>query len=169
MTAQDDRIVASQNEARVLCALNRFGWLPAKSLGALLWQPWLRKPASEPDMQPQMPTASARLMAQHTLRRLYLARQVLRAQAPDGSLIYTLAEAGVRRLAQQLGAVPPPQHRERHRDCGYRVFVLYFPSRHISRNSLFLSREPFSGYSVFASQTLQKRLPPVRDVFAQHP
>lgn len=95
--------MASQNEARVLRALNRFGWLPTKSLGALLWQPWLRKPASEPDMQPRMPAPSARLMAQHTLRRLYLARQVLRARAPDNSLIYTLAEAGVRWLAQQLG------------------------------------------------------------------
>ncbi|WP_321902503.1 hypothetical protein [Burkholderia cenocepacia] len=100
MTAQDGRIVASQNEVRVLRALNRFGWLPTKSLGALLWQPWLRKPAGEPDMRPQMPTASARLMAQRTLRRLYQARQVLRARAPDGSLIYALAEAGVRRLAQ---------------------------------------------------------------------
>ncbi|MDR6450135.1 hypothetical protein J2794_006275 [Paraburkholderia terricola] len=51
-------------------------------------------------MQPLMPTATARLMAQRTLRRLYLAHQVLRARAPDGSLIYALAEAGVRRLAQ---------------------------------------------------------------------
>jgi len=100
VTAQDGRIVASQNEVRVLRALNRFGWLPTKSLAALLWQPWLRKPAGEPDMRPQLPTASARLMAQRTLRRLYLARQVLRAQAPNGSLIYALAEAGVRRLTQ---------------------------------------------------------------------
>ncbi|MDR6450136.1 UNVERIFIED_ORG: hypothetical protein ABIC54_005361 [Burkholderia sp. 1263] len=36
MTAQDGRIAASQNEVRVLRALNRFGWLPTKSLGALL-------------------------------------------------------------------------------------------------------------------------------------
>lgn len=100
MTAQDGRITASKNEVRVLRALNRFGWLPTKSLGALLWQPWLRKPAGEPDMQPLMPTTTARLMAQRTLRRLYQARQVLRARAPDGSLIYALAEAGVRRLAQ---------------------------------------------------------------------
>lgn len=103
VTAQDGRIVASQNEVRVLRALNRFGWLPTKSIGVLLWgQPWLRKPVGEPDMQPLMPTASARLMAQRTLRRLYLARQVLRARAPDGSLIYALAEAGARRL-KQLG------------------------------------------------------------------
>ncbi|KVO85423.1 hypothetical protein WL21_05470 [Burkholderia ubonensis] len=100
MTAQDGRITASQNEVRVLRALNRFGWLPTKSLAVLLWQPWLRKPAGEPDMRPLMPTATARLMAQRTLRRLYEAHQVLRARAPDGSLIYALAEAGVRRLAQ---------------------------------------------------------------------
>ncbi|WP_175764196.1 hypothetical protein [Burkholderia ambifaria] len=101
MTAQDGRIVASQNEVRVLRALNRFGWLPTASLGTLLWgQPWLRKPAGEPDMRPLMPSTSARLMAQRTLRRLFLAHQVLRARAPDGSLIYALAEAGVRRLTQ---------------------------------------------------------------------
>ncbi|AIV53351.1 replication-relaxation family protein [Burkholderia pseudomallei] len=100
MTAQDGRITASQNEVRVLRALNRFGWLSTKSLAVLLWQPWLRKPAGEPDMRPLMPTATARLMAQRTLRRLYEAHQVLRARAPDGSWIYVLAEAGVRRLAQ---------------------------------------------------------------------
>ncbi|WP_114814049.1 hypothetical protein [Paraburkholderia kururiensis] len=100
MTAPDGRITASQNEVRVLRALNRFGWLPTKSLGALLWQPWLRKPVGEPDMRPLMPSTSARLMAQRTLRRLYLAHQVLRARAPDGSLVYALAEAGARRLVQ---------------------------------------------------------------------
>ncbi|CAG9228473.1 hypothetical protein KDX16_23670 [Burkholderia vietnamiensis] len=100
MTAVDGRIVASQNEVRVLRALNRFGWLQTRLVGALLWQPWSRKPTGEPDMRQQVPTASARLMAQRTLRRLYEARQVLRAQAPDGSTIYAVAEAGVRRLAQ---------------------------------------------------------------------
>lgn len=39
-------------------------------------------------------------MAQRTLRRLADARQVLRGQAPDGSVIYALAEAGARRLQQ---------------------------------------------------------------------
>lgn len=41
-------------------------------------------------------------MAQRTLRRLTEAHQVLRAQAPDGSVIFALAEAGARRL-QVLG------------------------------------------------------------------
>ncbi|CAN0618007.1 conserved protein of unknown function [Burkholderia multivorans] len=100
MTAADGRIAASQNEVRVLRALNRFGWLRTKDLAALLWQPWARKPAGEPDMRPQVPTTSARQMAQRTLRRLYEARQVLRSQAPDGALIYALATAGVRRLGQ---------------------------------------------------------------------
>jgi hypothetical protein len=37
-------------------------------------------------------------MAQRTLRRLANARQVLHSQAPDGSVIYALSEAGARRL-----------------------------------------------------------------------
>jgi hypothetical protein len=37
-------------------------------------------------------------MAQRTLRRLVDARQVLRGQGPDGSVIYALSEAGARRL-----------------------------------------------------------------------
>jgi hypothetical protein len=41
-------------------------------------------------------------MAQRTLRRLANARQVLRGQGPDGSVIYSLSEAGARRL-QQMG------------------------------------------------------------------
>ena len=100
VTANDGRVTATHNEMRVLRALNRFGWLRTRDLASLLWQPWLKKPLSEPDMRPQAPTASARCMAQRTLRRLYGERQVLRSQAPDGSVIYALAAAGVRRLEQ---------------------------------------------------------------------
>jgi hypothetical protein len=39
-------------------------------------------------------------MAQRTLRRLVDARQVLRGQAPNSSVIYALSEAGSRRLQQ---------------------------------------------------------------------
>lgn len=102
MTVRDGRIIASENEIRVLRALHRFGWLRTRDLAALAWQQWQKSPAGELDLKRPTPTASAWRMAQRTLRRLVDARQVLRGQAPNGSVIYALAEAGSRRL-QQLG------------------------------------------------------------------
>lgn len=102
MTARDGRIIAMENEVRVLRALHRFGWLRTRDLAVLLWQQWQKSPPGEPDLKRPTPTASDWRMAQRTLRRLVEARQVLRGQAPNGSVIYALSEAGSRRL-QQLG------------------------------------------------------------------
>jgi hypothetical protein len=54
----------------------------------------------EPTLTPPVATPSGVRMAQRTLRRLLDARQVLSSKAPDGSIIYALAEAGARRLRQ---------------------------------------------------------------------
>jgi hypothetical protein len=103
MEVRDGRVVASENEVRVLRALHRFGWLRTRDIAALLWQPWLKSPAdAAPTLSPPEATPSGQRMAQRTLRRLAGARQLLRAQAPNGSVIYTLAEAGARRL-RELG------------------------------------------------------------------
>jgi hypothetical protein len=102
MQTKDGRASARENEVRVLRALHRFGWLRTRDLAALVWQHWLKRPVGEPDLRPPRASASGLRMAQRTLRRLAAARQVLRAQAPDGSVIYALAEAGARRL-QQFG------------------------------------------------------------------
>lgn len=102
MTAHDGRIIAMENEVRVLRALHRFGWLRTRDLAVLVWQQWQSRPVGEPDLRPLVATASGLRMAQRTLRRLAEARQVLRGQAPDGSVIYALSEAGARRL-QQVG------------------------------------------------------------------
>lgn len=102
MTARDGRAVAQENDLRVLRALHRFGWLRTRDLAALTWQRWARSPAEAPSLEPLVPTASWLRMAQRTLRRLREKRQVLSARAPDGSLIYSLAEAGAR-LLQQIG------------------------------------------------------------------
>src|SRR5690554_722973 len=100
MTTKDGRAVARENEVRVLRALHRFGWLRTRDLAALGWQRWARNPTSEPSLKPAPPTAAGVRMAQRTLRRLRAKRQVLSSRAPDGSLIYALAEAGARLLLQ---------------------------------------------------------------------
>lgn len=96
--ARDGRVTARENELQVLRALHRFGWLRTRDLAALLWQRWASEPAGEPNLVPAEPTAAGLRMAQRTLRRLREMRQVLDARAPDGSVIYALAEAGVRGL-----------------------------------------------------------------------
>lgn len=100
MTARDGRIIAMENEVRVLRSLHRFGWLRTRDLAALVWQRWQPRPVGEPDLSPLVATASGLRMAQRTLRRLLDAHQVLRGQAPDRSVIYALSEAGARRLQQ---------------------------------------------------------------------
>lgn len=102
MTTKDGRVIARENEVRVLRALHRFGWLRTRDIAALVWQRWARNPIGEPSLRPSMPTASGLRMAQRTLLRLREKRQVLSSRAPDGSLIYALAEAGAR-LMQQIG------------------------------------------------------------------
>lgn len=99
----DGRVVARKNEIRVLRALRRFGWLRTRDLAALVWQRWsARAPASDPRLGPPIATAAGLRMAQRTLGRLWEKHQVLRGRGPDGSVIYTLAEAGARTL-QQFG------------------------------------------------------------------
>lgn len=99
---KDGRVVARDNEMRVLRALHRFGWLRTRDIASLVWQVWCRKaPDAIPDLQPLPPTASALRMAQRTLRRLKEARAVLSAQAPDGSTLYALALGGVRILTER--------------------------------------------------------------------
>lgn len=100
MTNKDGRAIARENEVRVLRALHRFGWLRTRDLAALVWQRWARNPAGAPSLKPPSPTAAGLRMAQRTLRRLREKRQVLSSRAPDGSLIYALAEAGARLLLQ---------------------------------------------------------------------
>jgi len=102
MTKKDVRQIAQENEIRVLRALHRFGWLRTRDLAALVWQRWARSPAGEPSLRPLLPTGAGLRMAQRTLRRLRETRQVLCSRAPDGALIYALAEAGARVL-QQVG------------------------------------------------------------------
>lgn len=103
MITKDGRAVARENEMRVLRALHRFGWLRTRDLAVLVWQRWsAQAPSVGPNLRPRLPTAAALRMAQRTLCRLRDSRQVLSSQAPDGSTLYALAEAGARSL-QAIG------------------------------------------------------------------
>ena len=103
MDSKDGRKVARENEVRILRALHRFGWLRTRDIAVLVWQIWATKPPHDtPNLQAPTPTASGLRMAQRTLRRLRDSRQILSADAPDGSVIYALAEAGAR-ILRDLG------------------------------------------------------------------
>lgn len=97
---KDGRAIARANEIRVLRSLQRFGWLRTRDLAVLCWTRWATKPADVLNFEPREATVSALRMAQRTLKRLKLKRCVLASQAPDGSFIYALAQAGVRLLLQ---------------------------------------------------------------------
>lgn len=98
MEAKDGRAIARKNALRVLRALRRFGWLRTRDISALLWKPWAPNPNNSPCFQQTVPTTSGIRMAQRTLKRLREKRLVLCSQAPNGSQIYALAEAGSRAL-----------------------------------------------------------------------
>lgn len=100
---RDGRAVAQDNEARILRALQRFGWLRTRDLAVLVWQRWAaRPPTSGPSLRPAVATVTGLRMAQRTLKRMRERRLVLQANTPDGSVIYALAEGGAR-LLQQTG------------------------------------------------------------------
>lgn len=100
MGKKDGRVIAAENDIRVLRALHRFGWLRTRDIASLSWQRWAAKPVMAPTLAPARFSAAGLRMAQRTLKRLREQRAVISAQAPDGSLIYALAEAGVRRLKE---------------------------------------------------------------------
>ena len=100
MAKKDGRQLARENETRVLRALHRFGWLRTRDLSSLCWRRWAAKPSGPPEFGPTAPTESAMRMAQRTLRRLRDGRLVIRAQAPDDSIVYGLSEGGARRLKE---------------------------------------------------------------------
>lgn len=100
---RDGREVALENETNVLRALHRFGWLRTRDLACLLWQDWSKvAPRNGPSLKPPVATPSGIRMAQRTLARLRNQRLILTTQAPNGSLVHALSEAGARTL-QTLG------------------------------------------------------------------
>lgn len=100
MASKDGRAIARASEFRILRALQRFGFLRTRDLARLCWTRWLPKAVAPLSLAPVHSTASALRMAQRTLKRLRTMRCVISAQAPDGSIIYTLSEAGARMLKE---------------------------------------------------------------------
>ncbi len=102
MTTKDGREIARTYEQRVLKALHKYGWLRTRDLAALIWMRANSRPRSGGFIpEPIVVEPSAWRMAQRTLARLRKADQLLWRQAPDGSTIYGLAEAGAHRLVCQ--------------------------------------------------------------------
>ena len=81
VTVRNGRIIATENEIRVLRGPHRFGWLRTRDIATLIWERWQLGPIRQPDLRPVVATASGLRMAQRRLRRLVDARQVLRGQA----------------------------------------------------------------------------------------
>lgn len=98
MVKKDGRLVAQENEIKVLRALHRFGWLRTRDLASLCWQRWALKPGGPPNLKPIAASASGIRMAQRTLRRLRAARFVIVGKGADGSVIYALSSGGARKL-----------------------------------------------------------------------
>ena len=99
---KDGRAIARSNEIRVLRSLARFGWLRTRDLALLCWTRWTPKPSTTFQVVCLYPRESSLRMAQRTLKRLVQQHGVLASKAPDGSIVYTLAEAGARTL-RELG------------------------------------------------------------------
>lgn len=98
MAKRDGRETAIATDMFLLKALHKFGWLRTRDLAALHWMPRVKRNGQgfEPLQIKVSPTA--RRMAQRTLRRLRQQHKVIWIQAPDGSTIYGLSEAGARQL-----------------------------------------------------------------------
>lgn len=100
MKARDGREVARANELRVLKSLHKYAWLRTRDIAALHWLPTRRAGQNGLELNPVHVGVSAMRMAQRTLARLRKGRMVIHIQAPDGSRIYGLSEAGARQLAK---------------------------------------------------------------------
>lgn len=95
----DGRAVARRNEERVLKMLNKFGWLRTRDLAALIWSSTRSMPNKDGFLPEVMLISNSALrMAQRTLQRLRVDRQVINHVAPDGSQIYALSEGGAHTL-----------------------------------------------------------------------
>lgn len=136
---RDGRVIARQNELRVLKAFHKFGWLRTRDLAAMLWMPSMRRHG---DFQPDAieVSTSAMRMAQRTLARLRRDHKVIWMQAPDGSTIYGLAEAGARQLVS-LG-IPAKSGKDQVR----RVSLAQFHHRRLANEVAILAM--LQGYRV---------------------
>lgn len=98
---KDGRAIAHHNEVRVLRSIARFGWLRTRDIAVLCWTVWSIKPVAAFELVRIFPSSSGWRMAQRTLKRLAQKRCVLASKAPDGCIVYTLAEGGARALRER--------------------------------------------------------------------
>lgn len=98
MAKQNGREIALAHDVSLLKALHKFGWLRTRDLAALHWMPRVKRSGQGFEPVPIEVSATARRMAQRTLQRLRQQHKVVWIEAPDGSIIYGLAEGGARQL-----------------------------------------------------------------------
>ena len=98
MAKRDGREIARGNDERVLKAIFKMGPIRTRALAALLWMPRVKRKGTTFEPITIEVSATARRMAQRTLQRLRQQHKVIWIQAPDGSTIYGLSEAGARQL-----------------------------------------------------------------------
>lgn len=83
------------NRLRILKFLNRFGWLRTRDIASLTWPPTIKGYANQmPNFTAAQATSGGLRMAQRTMRHLLEQGFVLRTKAPDGAVIYALAQKG---------------------------------------------------------------------------
>lgn len=99
---QDGREVARLTDLRVLKALYKYSFLRTRDLAVLLFQKARSLKRAEFQPVPIIVDGTAWRMTQRSLARLRRDRLVVWGDAPDGSLIYALSEAGAR-LLEGLG------------------------------------------------------------------
>jgi hypothetical protein len=125
MDNRDSREIGRHYEQRVLRSLHKFGFLRTRDLAALLWSSSIKGRGGFEPLVIEV-SASARRMAQRTLRRLRQVHMVIWLKAPDGSVIYGLSEAGARQLVNS--GIPAKSGK----DIVRRVSLSHFHHRRIA-------------------------------------
>lgn len=147
MTTKDGREIARTYEQRVLKALHKYGWLRTRDLAVLIWMRANSRPKSAGFLpEPIVVEQSAWRMAQRTLARLRNADKVLWKQAPDGSTIYGLAEAGAHWLVRQGISASSGK------DLVRRVSMSYYHHRRIANEIAILASR--QGYRVASEREI---------------
>lgn len=132
----DNRVKSVQNEEKVLGALHRFGWLPVRQVAAFCW-----------------PDDATPRSAQRSLKHLLAKKQVSFKPGPDGSRVYTMTAAGVRRVRDAMGLDAEVdtefarriEHSYLHRCLANEVVMWWANAQAGSRGAFFTENEVISG------------------------
>lgn len=123
---RDGREIARMTDLRLCKALHKYSFLRTRDLAVLLFQKARSLKGAEFQPVPMIVDGTAWRMTQRSLARLRRDRLVVWGDAPDGSLIYALSEAGARML-EGLG-IPAKSGKE----SIWRVSLSHFHHRRLA-------------------------------------